>query len=479
MNRNLYLSQEQIALQMEYLDKLSALTEGFERKQGRAMAAYVETYGCQQNENDSERICGMLNQAGFVLTDDRKAADLILFNTCAVRENAELKVFGNIGALKHWKEQNPELIIALCGCMMQQEHIAAEVRQKYKQVDLVFGTHALYRFPELLFEVMTGRERVFELGGGDVIAENLPIYRKTGLQAWVSIMYGCNNFCSYCIVPYVRGRERSRRPGQVLEEVSDLAKNGVKEITLLGQNVNSYGNDSDFEEDFADLLSMVCQIDGIERVRFMTSHPKDISDRVIAVMAREKKICKMLHLPVQSGNNRVLEAMNRKYTREEYLAKIAKARAAMPNLALSTDIIVGFPGETDEEFEDTLDLIRSVRYDNVYSFLYSKREGTVAAGFDDPYSHEEKQKRFEKLLEVQNEIALTLNQAYEGKIYDVLVEGRSKTNPDVMMGRTDTNKIINFPGNETMVGQLIPVKVKTAHTWSLNGEIWRNENANE
>lgn len=479
MNRNLYLSQEQIALQMEYIEKLSALTQGFKHNRGRAMAAYVETFGCQQNENDTERICGMLYQAGFELADERKAADVILFNTCAVRENAELKVLGNIGALKHWKEQNPELVIGLCGCMMQQEHIAEEVRRKYKQVDLVFGTHALYRFPELLYRVLTARERVFELGGGDTIAEDLPIYRKTGLQAWVSIMYGCNNFCSYCIVPYVRGRERSRRPERILEEVKNLAGDGVKEITLLGQNVNSYGNHSDFHEDFAELLSMVCRIDGIERVRFMTSHPKDISDRLIEVMANEKKVCKMLHLPVQSGNNRVLEAMNRKYTREEYFAKIEKARVAMPGLALSTDIIVGFPGETEEEFEDTLDLIRKVRYDNVYSFLYSKREGTAAAGFDDPFSHEEKQKWFERLLEVQNEIALALNQTYEGKIYDVLVEGASKTNPDVMTGRTDTNKIINFPGNESMVGNLVPVKVTKAHTWSLNGEVWRNENADE
>ncbi len=479
MNQNLYLSQEQIQLQMDYIDKLSALTQGFERSHGRPMAAYVETYGCQQNENDSERICGMLHKAGFELIEERKAADLILFNTCAVRENAELKVFGNVGALKHWKNENPERILILCGCMMQQEHIAEQIRQKYKQVDLVFGTHALYRFPELLFRILSERSRVFELGGGDVIAEDLPIVRKAGLQAWVSIMYGCNNFCSYCVVPYVRGRERSRRPEKILEEVRSLAGHGTKEITLLGQNVNSYGSGSDFEENFAQLLTAVCRIDGIERVRFMTSHPKDISDELIEVMAREKKVCKMLHLPVQAGNNRILQAMNRKYTVEEYLAKMEKARREMPHLALSTDIIVGFPGETDEEFEDTLKLLRRVQFDNVYSFLYSKREGTAASKLPDPNSHEVKQKRFERLLEVQNEIALELNQAYEGKIYDVLVEGVSKTNPDCMTGRTDTNKIVNFPGNESMVGRFIPVRITKAHTWSLNGEIWRIEHANE
>ncbi len=469
---NVYIDEKSLEEQAEYRRKLAKIQQEFYQKHGYYKKAFVETYGCQQNENDSEKIKGILTEVGYELTDNREEADFILYNTCAVRENAELKVYGNLGALKHYKARKPHLIIAVCGCMMQQSEVADTIRRKYKHVDLVFGTHALYEFSQLLYEVESNHERVICTENSDgSIAEDLPQRRDDTFKAWVSIMYGCNNFCSYCIVPYVRGRERSRRPEKVLEEVEQLAKQGCREVTLLGQNVNSYGHDADFDMDFADLLSAVCRVDGIWRVRFMTSHPKDLSDKLIETMAREEKVCPMLHLPFQAGNNRVLKAMNRKYTKEQYLERIRKVKEAIPHIALSSDVIVGFPTETDEEFEDTISVLKEVRFDNIYSFIYSKRPGTPAAKMEEPYTREDKQKRFERLLQVQNEISKELNEAYENTVCEVLVEGPSKNNPDTLTGRTDTNKIVNFAGDPSLVGKLVPVRITKAQTWSLMGEL--------
>ncbi len=434
--------------------------------------AYIETYGCQQNVSDSEIIMGMLEEMGYHKAESKDDADFILFNTCAVRENAELKVYGNLGALKHNKSKNENLIIAVCGCMMQQKAVSDRIKAKYKHVDLVFGTHSLYTFPELLLRVIKTHGRVVDhIETDGRIAEDFPVSRMEGPSAWVSVMYGCNNFCSYCIVPYVRGRERSRDAEAIYSEVRSLAQKGYKEITLLGQNVNSYGRDLDYDIDFADLLVGVCRIDGIERVRFMTSHPKDISDKLISVMAKEDKICKQLHLPFQAGSNRILKVMNRGYTKEEYLAKIDKVKALIPEITLTTDIIVGFPGETKEDFEHTIDVLRKVRYDTIFSFIYSKRDGTPAATMPDGISMEEKKENFNRMLEVQDEISHAKNKALEGKTLRVLVEGESKTDSSCMTGRTDGGKIVNFKADPKLKGEFADVKITDAKTWSLFGEL--------
>ena len=439
--------------------------------QGAGRKLFVETYGCQQNNSDSERIKGMLADIGFAFCDKPDNADFILYNTCAVRENAELRVFGNLGALKNIKRKRPEVIIAVCGCMMQQEHIAARIKSKYKHVDLVFGTHALYRFPRLLSEVITGT-RVFDIKNEDgSVCEDISYSRDPIPLAKVPIMYGCNNFCTYCIVPYVRGRERSRNAKNIIDEVRRVASEGYKEVMLLGQNVNSYGNDTDGEITFAQLLKEVCTVDGIERVRFMTSHPKDISDELIEVMASEDKICKQLHLPIQCGSDRVLKLMNRKYTKEKYLQTVKKVRDAMPNIVLTTDIIVGFPGETNEDFEETLNVLKEVEYDTIFSFIYSKRVGTPAAEMPDVLTDEEKHKNFDRMLAVQNEISKRKNDAYLNTVQKVLVESHSKTNDSTMTGRTDGGKVVNFVGGDELIGEMVDVKITSAQTWSLFGEI--------
>ncbi len=433
--------------------------------------AFVETYGCAQNENDSEKLKGMLFDMGYGFCDDACDADLILYNTCAVRENAELKVFGNIGALKHLKNKKPSLIIGVCGCMMQQEHIAEIIRKKYKHVDMVFGTHALYRFPQILDGVF-GERRIFDTENSEgKIFEEISYKRGEPPLAKIPIMYGCNNFCTYCIVPYVRGRERSRSVENIISEIREVAKQGYKEVMLLGQNVNSYGNDLDGGLTFAQLLKEVCRVEGIERIRFMTSHPKDISDELIEVIASEPKICKQLHLPVQCGSSRVLRLMNRKYTREKYLEIIKKVKNRIPDIVLSTDIIVGFPGETNEDFEETLSILREVEYDLVFSFIYSKRKGTPAAEMEDCLTDEEKHRNFDRLLEVQNEISKKKNDQYGGKVERVLVESLSKTNDEFLSGRTDGGKVVNFKGSRELIGEMIDVKITETKTWSLIGEI--------
>lgn len=470
--KNTLLSPEIVEAQKKVIADIRIQNERSYAAGQMRKKTFVETYGCQQNVSDSEILFGMLSDMGYEKAISKDDADIIIYNTCAVRENAELKVLGNLGALKHRKAKNPDLIIGVCGCMMQQKEVAEKIKKKYKHVDLVFGTHSLYYFPSLLSDVLSSHATVVDVREIDgQIAEDYPTLRADGPCAWVSVMYGCNNFCSYCIVPYVRGRERSRSKEAIVSEVQGLARDGYKEITLLGQNVNSYGKDLEEECDFADLLDAVSKVDGIERIRFMTSHPKDISDKLIDTMAANAKICKQLHLPIQAGNNRVLSAMNRRYTKESYLEKIEKIKAKMPDITLTTDIIVGFPGETKEEFEDTLDVLRTVRYDTIFSFIYSKRPGTPAAKMEDVLNPGEKKECFARLLEVQDEISYQKNEALLGKVMTVLTEGYSKTDPSVLSGRTEGGKVVNFKGSEECIGNFVNVKITEVRTWSLIGEI--------
>ncbi|MBQ2662710.1 MAG: tRNA (N6-isopentenyl adenosine(37)-C2)-methylthiotransferase MiaB [Clostridia bacterium] len=466
------ITEEQMREQKAYIMRLKEDNMRYAAEYGHTRRALTETYGCQQNENDTERIRGMLKEAGFEFTEDSKKADVIIYNTCAVRENAEQKVFGRLGLLKPIKERRRNMVIGVCGCMVQQEHITEKIKKSHEHVDLVFGTHALYKMPELLWKAINSKKTVIDIEDSKgAIAEDIPIMREDAKKAWVSVMYGCNNFCTYCIVPYVRGRERSRTPEAVIAEVKELVAAGCSEISLLGQNVNSYGKDLDIDIDFADLMRMVNDIEGVERIRFMTSHPKDLSDKLIETMAECDKVCKQLHLPFQAGSNKILKQMNRGYTKEEYLEKIAKVKKAIPNISLSTDVIVGFPTETNEDFEETLDVLRKVEYDNIFSFIYSRREGTPAAKLDFVLTDEEIHKNFDRLLEVQNAISLKKNKEYVGRIERILVDGASKTNPDVLSGRCDSSKIVNFKGDESLIGKYIDVRITEAHTWSLNGEL--------
>ncbi len=428
------------------------------------------TYGCQMNEHDTEIMEGMLAELGYTATDEEQQADFIIFNTCSVRENADNKVFGEIGRMKHLKRDNPNMLLALCGCMAQQQSVVDKVLQSYPQVDMVFGTHNIHKLPELMEQAIFSKETVVDVWQteGDII-ENLPRSRRDGLKAWVSIMYGCNNFCTYCIVPHTRGRERSRSADNILSEIRELKEQGYKEVTLLGQNVNSYGLDLDEGMDFPELLQAVDDI-GIERIRFMTSHPKDFTDKLIDVIYNSKHICEQIHLPFQAGSTEVLRRMNRKHTKEWYLEKIRTIKERIPNVALSTDIIVGFPGETDEQFEDTLDIVRQVEFDFAYTFIYSPRTGTPAANFEDSISMLDKKRRLQALIETQNEITKQKNQQFMGQEVEILVEGFSKTNPDKLAGRTRTNKIVHFVGSTDLIGTLATIKIDTVKTWSLEGK---------
>lgn len=457
------VSENEIKRQREIIEKIRT------ENQGKNRTACVITLGCVQNENDSERIRGMLFEMGYSLTENSKTADVVIFNTCAVRENAELKVFGFLGALKHIKEQRHDMLIGICGCMIQQNHIVETIKSKFKFVDMIFGTHSLHRFPQILYSAL--KQRVIDVEQTDgYIAENLMHIRESKVAASVSVMYGCNNFCSYCIVPYVRGRERSRLHNDIIAEVEGLAAMGYKEITLVGQNVNSYGKDCG-EIDFADLLHLVSKIEGIERIRFVSVHPKDITDKLIAEMASNKKICRQLHVPLQSGSTKVLSDMNRKYSKEQYLALIDKIKKAMPDIALSTDIIVGFPTETNEDFADTMDVVQKVGYDMIYNFIYSKRQGTPAAKMDFVLSEDEIKANFNTLIKKQAEILYNKNILLQNKIVEVLVEGKSRTDDKMLTGRTQSNKIVNFSGDEKYIGQIVKVKLNKIATWSLTGEI--------
>lgn len=432
----------------------------------------ITTFGCQMNEHDSEILAGMLENLGYIDSDEMEDADIIILNTCSVRENADLRFFGNLGQLKHIKKKYPETIIAVCGCMMQQEHIVDTIKQKYPFVDMVFGTHNLHEFPELLSNTLSNQTKYVKVWkeAGEIV-ENLPSKRKFETKALINITYGCNNFCTYCIVPYTRGRERSRKPNDIISEITELSKNGTKEVMLLGQNVNSYGKTLDEKIGFAELLYQINDISGIERIRFMTSHPKDLSGDLIKAMAECESICNHIHLPVQSGSTKILERMNRKYTKEHYLNLVKQLKTSVPDIAITTDIIVGFPGETEDDFNDTLDLVKQVGYDSAFTFLYSPRKGTPAERYEDPISTEVKKQWFNQLVKTLNDISLEKNTAYMGKVVDVLVEGKSKTDSTKFSGRTSSNKLVNFSSNTNLEGKIVPIRITQTKTFSLDGEL--------
>ena len=459
---------EDVQRQREYCAEIRALNS---QLSGTPLA-YVDTYGCQQNEADSELIRGMLTDMGYEMTDTDQDADVIVINTCAIREHAEQRVFGNVGALVHGKRRKPSQIICLCGCMAQEPHVAEKLRKSYQHVDLVFGPHALWRFPEFLRRVYLRRGRVFEIENSDgAIVEGLPVRRSGTIKAWVSIMYGCNNFCTYCIVPHVRGRERSREPDVILDEIRQLAEQGYKDITLLGQNVNSYGKDLDCGVDFPELLRRANDIPGDFLLRFMTSHPKDATEKLFDVMRDCEKVAPVIHLPFQSGSSRVLQAMNRRYTREQYLEKVAALRARISDVVLTSDVIVGFPGETTAEFEETLSLIEQVRFDALFTFIYSPRKGTPAAEMDDPMSKEEKSANFNRLVEAQNRISLEKHQAYIGTVQRCLIDGESDDARCNLNARTPGNRLVHLNGDLSLIGTFADVKITGCSTWALFGEL--------
>lgn len=465
----------EIKLQEEYIKKVKKIN------QDKNLKYTILTMGCQLNENDSEKLCGMLEKMGYTKTEKQNDADLALFNTCCVRENAEDKLFGKLGELKRLKEQKG-IIIAIGGCMMQEKHITDKIKESYPFVDILFGTHTLHKFPEDLCEVIEEKRKLEDILDIDgKIYEGLPIKRDSKIKASVTIMNGCNNFCSYCIVPYVRGRERSRQPRDIIEEVKKLAKEGYKEITLLGQNVNSYlrverEKNIPFEEyqgvnSFATLLRAINKIDEIERIRFISPHPKDFTDDVIEAIADCEKVCKLVHLPLQSGNTKVLKEMNRKYTKEQYLNLVEKMKNKIPNLTLSTDIIVGFPGETDEEFEDTLEVVEKVRFEQVYMFIYSRRVGTPGDKMQNQIPEDIKHKRFDKLKALVESQIEENNKKYIGTTQKILVEGESKNNSNMLSGRTESNKVVIFEGSKELIDKIINIKIISQHMWYLKGEI--------
>ena len=455
--------KSEIQEQYEYMKKVK------ENNSGKTLKYSIYTMGCQLNENDSEKISGMLEEMGYSKTEDLSISDLVIFNTCCVRENAEDKLFGKIGEMKKQKEKN-NTIIAIGGCMMQEEHIVEKLHKSYPFVDIIFGTHTLHKLPEDIYKILVKRKRIDDIMDIDgEVYEGLPIKRNDDIKASVTIMYGCNNFCSYCIVPYVRGRERSRKPEDILNEIKELAKEGYKEITLLGQNVNSYDGGNGYK--FSDLLYDVNKIEGIQRIRFVSPHPKDFTNDVIQAIATCNKICKIVHLPLQSGSSNVLKVMNRKYTKEQYLELAKKMQEQIPGIVFSTDIIVGFPGETEEDFEDTLDVVREIKFEQVYMFIYSRRVGTPADKMENQIPDEIKHKRFDKLKELVESQIEDNNKKYVGTIQKVLVEGKSKNNPNMLTGRTDTNKVVNFEGDEKLIHKIIDLKIVSEHMWYLKGEL--------
>jgi len=459
------ISQEALQQQLAFCSQINTLWQA----RGRTPEAYVETYGCQQNEADSERIRGILIESGYAIAGSAEGADVVVMNTCAIREHAEDRVFGNLGALTHTKRRHEGQKIFLCGCMAGQTVVTDRIRKSYPHVDGVFSTHHLWQFAEILYKVLTTGKRVFYIEDeAGSIAEGLPQSRDNTLKAWVSIMYGCNNFCTYCIVPYVRGRERSRQPEDILAECRSVIENGAKEITLLGQNVNSYGKDLHCGMDFADLLRAIAEIPGDFLIRFMTSHPRDAGPKLFDTMAASTKIAKQLHLPFQSGSSRVLKAMNRHYDREKYLEAVRYAKSVMPELVLTSDVIVGFPGETEEEFEETLSLIAQVRYDALFTFIFSPRPGTPAAKMEDPTPKEEKNRRFDKLCALQNSISEDIHRSYVGKTLRCLVDGQDK---EGLTARTEGGRLVRFSGKEALIGTYHNITITGSTTWSLTGTI--------
>ena len=461
------MNEDAVKEQLEYIEKVRDLNKG------KNLYYNILTMGCQLNENDSEKIGGMATKMGYENTDDISKANLYIINTCCVRENAEEKLFGKLGEVKKLKEKN-NLIIAICGCMMQEKHIQEKIKQSYPYVDIVFGTHTLHKFPEDVYKILMERKKVKDIIDIDgEVYEGLPIKREDKKRASVTIMYGCNNFCTYCIVPYVRGRERSRKPEDILNEIKELAEEGYKEITLLGQNVNSYNGGENYG--FANLLEDVEKIDGIEIIKFISPHPKDFTDDVIDVIAKSKKISRILHVPLQSGSTDILKKMNRKYTKEQYLGLIQKIKAKVPDVFFSTDIIVGFPGETEEDFEETLDVVRKVNFEQVFMFIYSRRVGTVADKMKDQIPEEIKHQRFDRLKALFEDQVEENNKKYIGTIQKILVEGKSKNNESLYTGRTSSNKVVVFEANDELIGQVVDIEIVSEHKWYLKGEIiWQN-----
>nr|WP_300095137.1 tRNA (N6-isopentenyl adenosine(37)-C2)-methylthiotransferase MiaB [Sedimentibacter sp.] len=459
-------------LDSDKLIELKNKNEQFFIMNGRRKTYHILTYGCQMNEHDSEKISGMLTSIGYEETDDDINADLVIFNTCLIRENAELKVFGKLGEVKGLKRSNPDMLVAVCGCMMQKEEIRQKVIKKFSFVDIIFGTNTIHELPGLIYNAEINKNKSIDIiDNTELIYENMPKHRKFKYKALVNITYGCNNFCTYCVVPYVRGREKSREPEEIINEVKALAQDGCKEITLLGQNVNSYGSNLENKFTFAELLYELDKIDGIERIRFMTSHPKDLTDDLIMAIKQCSKVCNHVHLPVQAGSNEILNKMNRKYTKEHYLDLVYKLKKEIPDVAITTDIIVGFPGETEEDFLETVDVVKKVQYDSAFTFLYSMREGTKAALMEDQIPDEVKHERFDRLLEVLYPIVLERNSQCIGHTYPVLVESTSKTSDNFLTGRTEHFRLVHFKGTEELLGQIVNVKITNVKTFHMEGEI--------
>ena len=466
------VNEEEGKRQQEYLNKLKELIAAKIAEIGKKPTCCVTTFGCQMNAKDSEKLVGILEEAGYEIVESEDA-DFVIYNTCTVRDNANQRVYGRLGQLQHYKKKNPDMKIALCGCMMQEPTVIEKLKKSYRQVDLVFGTHNIFCFAELLYRTLTNKtgEMIVDIWEStDKIVESLPTDRKYKFKSGVNIMFGCNNFCSYCIVPYVRGRERSRDVEEILNEIRALAVDGVKEVMLLGQNVNSYGKNLETPVSFANLLQEVEKIDGIERIRFMTSHPKDLSDELIEVMKHSKKICRHLHLPLQSGSTRILEKMNRRYTKESYLALVEKLRREIPDLALTTDIIVGFPGETPEDVDETIDVVRKAQYNNAFTFIYSKRTGTPAAAMENQVPEEEAQKQFNRVLEAVQQTAAAQAGTLTGQVHTVLVEEMNEHDPSLVTGRLSNNALVHFKGDTSLIGQIVTVKLTEAKGFYYFGE---------
>ena len=468
---NLVPPLEEPDRQYYFMEKCRKLIRESGQKNGRFPTACIQTFGCQMNSRDSEKLLGVLKEIGYQESDSEEA-DFVIYNTCTVRENANLKVYGRLGFLQTRKKKNPNMLIALCGCMMQEQQVVEKIQKSYRFVDIIFGTHNIYKLAELLYQRMQSGKMVVDLWKDTAnIVEDLPNQRKYPFKSGVNIMFGCNNFCSYCIVPYVRGRERSRNPQDIVREITGLVADGVSEIMLLGQNVNSYGKNLDKPVSFAELLKEIEQIEGLKRIRFMTPHPKDFSNELIEVMKSSHKICKQVHLPVQSGSSRILKLMNRHYTKEQYLALVERIRTAMPEVSFTTDIIVGFPGETEEDFEETLDVVKKVRFDSAFTFIYSKRTGTLAAEMEDQVPEEIVGKRFDRLLHEIQKISAELTKEREGKIETALVEEINAQAQEFVTGRLSNNLLVHFKGDASLIGKLVSVKLKESKGFYYIGEL--------
>ena len=465
------IPREETARQFYYMEKAAEHVHKLEEELGRKPTCCVTTFGCQMNARDSEKLTGILEKAGYQVIEDENA-DFVIFNTCTVRDNANQRVYGRLGVLNGYKRKNPHMKIALCGCMMQEPTVIEKIKESYRFVDLIFGTHNIFKFAELLNATFENKGMVIDIWQDtDKIVEDLPIERKYPFKSGINIMFGCNNFCSYCIVPYVRGRERSRKPKDIIREIEQLVADGVVEVMLLGQNVNSYGKNLDEPMTFARLLKEIEKIEGLERIRFMTSHPKDLSDELIEVMKNSKKICKHLHLPLQSGSTRILKDMNRRYTREQYLELAQKIRREIPDIAITTDIIVGFPGETPQDVDDTIDMVRQVKYDNAFTFIYSKRTGTPAAAMENQVPEEVVKEGFDRLLKVVQDTAREQVARYQGQVMDALVEEVNEHDASLLTGRLSNNTLVHFPGDASLIGKIVNVSLDECHGFYYVGHM--------